>query len=477
MSENTVEDEFEIALAYAYKAAFGKEASQDWLRALAMRFGVHGSVATLDQAGDAIGVTRERVRQVAKRVEPFLKRASVSNLREVAEVLAARSPVPEPIGRRLARTGLTRPTMSGAGFLNILKLLGTSAVELVGTDLVQVDDWLVNESEVPVMKSMSMAKKHTSAYGLTTVEEIRQALATPAYPLDSSDIRRILRAEPSVKWAGDWLWVERENDGLHANRLINTARSILSVNSPQTIASIHEGARRMWKFRGLDILPPTEAMRIFFEQSPYFTVDKDTVESVTPLKYRDLLGEVTATMIDVLKSSPFQVMDRQSLTEACDDAGIAPGTYGIWTTYAEWMERFAPNVWGLRGSNPNPAAVETIRLAAKARSKAEPRRKAWAWSTDGSAVQTLDVTTSILASGVLSFDQGIHGLLAGSPLDVFESGEKIATVKLGAEHGFSWGWHQVFNFVGAKQGDVLQVRVNVGARTATVECGGQDLWD
>lgn len=471
------EDEVEVMLGEAYKATFKHQPSEDWLRAIALRVGTKGDVATLDEAGGAIGVTRERVRQVMTKLQPQLRGMVIPRAREIAEMLVARSPVPEPIGRSLARSGMTRNTLTGKAFLNILKLTGTSPTELVGTDLVCVDDWLVELSEVPVMKAVPMARKHTSSYGMTTVEEIRQALASPDSALDSTDIRRVLKRETNIKWAGEWLWVEKESDGLHANRLINTARSILSVNSPQTIASIHEGARRMWKFRQLDILPSIAAMEVFFDESPFFNVENDLVRPIEPLDYHVLLGSTTATMIDILKGSPYQVMDRQSLTEACDDAGISKGTYGIWTTYAEWMERFGPNVWGLRGSSPNPAAVEAIREAAKARLKAEPRRKLWSWTVDGRIAQTMDVTTSFMNSGVMSFVPEIQSMLAGRSLAVILNGEKIATVKLGDDHSFCWGWHPAISAMGAKRGNVLRITVDVVAKTAELQVGNQELWN
>ncbi|WP_372460302.1 hypothetical protein [Microbacterium profundi] len=476
MTNLRFEDEVETLLAQAHLAAFGREPSERWLTAIAMRVGTRGPIATLDEAGDAIGVTRERVRQVMKKVEPQLKGATVPRAREIAETLVARSPMPEPIGRRLARSGATRPTLTGRSFLNILRLAGTSPRELVGTDLVSVDDWLVEESEVRVMGALSLANKHTSTYGMTTVEEIRQALAHPDFPLDTMDIRRVLKREQNIKWAGEWLWVDKAHDGLHANRLINTARSILSVNSPQTVVSIHEGARRLWRFRRLDILPPVAAMSVFFKESPHFTVDDDLINLIEPLNYHDILGDTTATMIDVLKSSPYQVMDRQSLNEACDDAGIAKGTYGIWTTYAEWMEGFGPNVWGLRGSKPNPAAVDAIRAASRARLKAEPRRKSWSWAPNGLIAQTMDVTTSFINSGVLTFVPEVQGMLAGQSLEVMLGGKHVATAKLGADHSFCWGWHPAINAMEAKSGDVLRITVNISARTAEVQLGGQEFW-
>ena len=477
MTNPRFEDDVEALLVKAYTAAFKREPSEDWFKAIAMRVGTKGDVATLEEAGDAIGVTRERVRQVMANIEPQLEGNTVPRAQEIAETLVARSPVPEPIGRQLAALGMTRPTLTGKAFLNIIKLIGTSPTDLVGRDLVRVDDWLVEESEVPVMKAAAMANKHTSSYGMTTVEEIRQALASPDNPLDATGIRRVLNRESNIKWAGEWLWVEKDHDGLHANRLVNTARSILSVNSPQTVESIHEGARRTWKFRGLDILPPIAAMRVFFEESPYFVVEDDLVRPIEPLDYGGILGSTTATMIDILKGSPYQVMDRQSLNEACSDAGIPQGTYGIWTTYAEWMESFGPNVWGLRGSSPNPAAVDAIRKAARARLKAGPRRKSWAWAPDGRIAQTMDVTTSFLSSGVLSFVPEIQNMLAGQSLAIMLDGTQVATAKLGDDHSFCWGWHSAIAAIGAKRGDVLRITVDMVAKTVELQVGGQELWN
>ena len=477
MSGPTLEDEVEAVLAESYETAFGTRPSEDWMKAIAMRVGTRGEVATLDEAGSAIGLTRERVRQVMDRLLPKLDGKSVPRLRQVAELLVERSPVPEPIGQQLAKSGMSRLGLTGEAFLNIVKLLGTSPTRLVGTDLVAVDQWLVEESDIPVMSALATASRHTSSYGMTTVEEIRQVLATPANTLDPAAIERVLKRTPSVHWAGEWLWVEKDHDGLHSNRLVNTARSILSVNSPQTVASIHEGARRMWKFRQLDILPPIGAMKSFFEQSRYFLVEGDLTHPIDPLDYHQILGAKTATMIDVLKASPYQVMDRQSLMEACTDAGISRGTSGVWTTYKEWMAGFGPNVWGLRGSSPNPAAVEEIRRAAASRRRAEPRRKKWGWTTDGQISQTMDVTTSFLSSGVMAFAPGIQSLLAGQSLAIIYNGTEAAVIKLGEDHTFCWGWHPAIKATGMLRGDVLRVTIDTAKKIGEIQVGGQELWN
>ncbi len=472
----TFESTAEYLLAKAHHAAFGKPPTGPWLRAIAMRAGTRGPVATLADAGAAAGVTRERMRQVMKKLAPHLEGGIDPRAVDLARELVAHSPVPEPIGAQFDAAGLTRSTLTGEGFLNFLNLAGVSPTDLVGTDLVCVDGWVVEASELPVMNAVTVVRRQTSSFGMTTVEEVQRTLSSADTAVDPSDIERILRGEPTVRWSGRWLWMEKD-DSLHANRLVNTARSILSVNSPLSVGSIHDGAKRMWKFRKVAVLPPVSAMQGFFEASPYFIVEGDMVRSLEPLDYHVVQGEITAAMIDVLKESPYQVMDRRSLEEACADAGVPAGTFGVWTTYAEWMEKFGHDVWGLRGSSPSAAAVKAIRDAAKARRKAESRRKAWVRDRAGRFVQTMDVTTSFVSSGVMSFVPEIHEMFAGESLTVVHGGEEVGTAKLGANHSFCWGWGRVIRKLGVQPGQVVRLAADVDSRTVELTIGNEELWD
>lgn len=473
----TLEDEVEALLLEAYADSHrGKLPTPEKAAAIFMRAGTGGEVARLQDAGDVAGITRERMRQIMNKVQRAARGKSLNSLRTVAMELVRESPVPEPIGGSLCRNGLTRPTLTGKALLGFFDLIGSSPEEVVGRPLNCVNGWLVEGSEAPVMGALAEAKRQTSSYGMTTVEEIRLALATASHMPDPEDIKRLLDAEPSVRWAGHWLWVEK-NDNVHANRLVNTARSILSVNAPQSAASIHEGCRRVWKFRKLDVLPPASAMQAFFEASPYFRVDEGLVSPTEPLDYRQLLGEVSGSMIDVLKSTPHQIMDRYSLAEACEEAGISSGTHGIWTTYAEWMEHFGPAVWGLRGSNPSPAVVRAVRDAARARSSAEARRREWWWGPDGSAIQVMYVRTPFLSSGVMTFAPGLHEMLAGQSLELDVNGQRAATVKVGEGHPWSWGWLPALRATQAGVGDVAKITVDLTSMTARLEIGTNNLWD
>ena len=89
----------------------------------------------------------------------------------------------------------------------------------------------------------------------------------------------------------------------------------------------------------------------------------------------------------------------------------------------------------------------------------------------------MDVTTSFLGSGVLSFVPEIQSMLAGQLLAIMLGGKQVATVKLGDDHSFCWGWHPAIAAMGAKRGDVLKITVNMAKRTAEIQIGDQELWN
>lgn len=362
-----------------------------------------------------------------------------------------------------------------ASLLSIIELVGSDVWDKVGTTLEISGDWLVDVRDKAVTDASRIAAKHTSRFGMTTLEDVRQALSTPTQTVELDDARRILEADPDVQWAGTWLWVAKA-DSVRSNAMVNTVRSILSVNSPQTVESLQAGLRRHWKFRSRDIVPTVEAMRVFLQASPMFDVHDGLVSSVEPLDYHDVHGEVAASMIDVLKESPYQVMDRASLQEACADAGIAAGTYGVWTTYAEWMDTFGTNVWGLRGSNPSPAVVAEVQRAAKLRHASEAHRTEWTWSPDGGVVLSADVSTSARTSGTFSFDPSLLEQVGSAQFDLTYDGAPAGRLKTSEHHYWTWGWGKVFAATQAKVGDVLRITLDLAAGTGVVVKGGQELW-
>lgn len=472
----TIEEQVQNVINFAYLASLGTWPSEKWSAGLAVRYGVHSPPGTLQVAGDVVGVTRERVRQVTVEIEPLVRGSWAPALDEILLLLVERSPLADPIGTVTATLGLSRSTLTGASLLGFVNLLGTDVSHVTGTNLVLADGWIVDKREVKVVSAAKVVSKHTSTFGMTSLEDVRQEVSTAGAPADLDDVRRVLQANLRIGWAGDWVWFNKDDDNSRANSMVNTIRSMLSVNTPQTVQSLQEGLRRNAKFRKRDIVPPAGAMATFLQQSPYFVVTDGLVSPVVELDYHAVHGEVAASIIDVLKASPFGVMDRASLYEACTSAGISLHTVTVWTSYAEWMEGFDTNVWGLRGSNPNPAVVAEVKKAAKTRHASEAHETRWSWSPEGAIILTMDVSTSARTTGTFAFDAQFPAIVGSRKFTLLQDNMAIGELSTSGEHMWTWGWHKAYAATGAKAGDVLQVTLDLATGMATVVKGGRELW-
>lgn len=249
---------------------------------------------------------------------------------------------------------------------------------------------------------------------------------------------------------------------------------MLSVNAPQSVESIYEGFCRSQKFRGRDIVPSLNAVTEFLSTHPEFAVVAGQVDLVEPLDHHEALGPVAAQMVDVLKASPFGVMDRSSLIEECTAAGIPKGTIGVWTTYAEWMQNFGRNVWGLRGTQVAPSVVEEIQAAAVRRSRTEPRERSWSWSMDGQLVLTADVNTTLWTTGVINFSPSLRRLVGARRFTVSHRNGTGGYLALSGEHDWTWGWGRSLHALGAKVGETMRATLDLSSSSAWVEIGDRD---
>lgn len=455
-----------------------------WREAITARFGLAGQPpVTLDQAAQFVPskrypsefVTRERIRQQCDKLSARLPESPwIPALQRALEVVAEASPVAASrVGELLAPYGLSHHGLHAEALLAMVQLTRTDVEVITGTCLEIRGDWLCDVRRTAVLAAPSVAGKHTSKYGLTTVEEIRQELSGPQPVINVVDIDRILRATPEIRWTSDgWLWASGGDvSSLHTNTLRNHVRNILSVNAPQTVESVYEGFRRAQKFRDRDIVPSLTAVTEFLANHPEFKVWSGQVDLVEPVDYQDALGPVAAQMVDVLKASPYGVMDRTSLVEQCTAAGISKGTIGVWTTYAEWMQTFGRNVWGLRGTPIAPSIVEEIQAAAAQRSRSERRERSWTWSPDGHLVLVADVNTLLWTTGVINFPSSLRRTVGARRFTIEHSGGFGGDLSLSGEHDWSWGWGRSLKALQAKVGDRIRATVDLSSGVANLEVG------
>lgn len=448
--------------------------SQPRLNAIADRLGWRGSKpTTLQEGGDSLGITRERVRQIEKRVrERLANRALLLPKLDLAiTLLETTTPLSEnDAAKLLADRKISRRPFSPTSIVELSNLLGRRTglafAEVKGQRFVVAS----NESDMGLTRCVQLARKLAGKAGVASVFQV--ADETQLGENGNSDsteqsfaqedlVRRVLNgAELGCEFLDeDWFWFTDLPEG--RNRLANIANRVLSVAAPQTVSGIREGVRRVFRYRALTnskysslTVPPQSVIARFFQRHPDFRIDDDSmVTSVRPLDFRQLLGEGEQILVDVLRSSALGVLDRKTLVEACLKRGINENTLSVYSSYSPIIEHIGVDLWKLRGVNVDPAAVEAVRQQNHLRRR-EQRLLDYGWTAEGKlwVAWRLPEVRSSLVFGVPG---AIRRYLADRKfVATAKNLERPLTHIAINEGGTAYGWSPILRHIGADTGDI-----------------------
>lgn len=442
-----------------------------WFAALCRRLGLDGlPPATLAEVGSQVGKTRERVRQVEARVSR--SRASgpafIPALDSLVAEILRQIPMPAADLGPLARHGShAAATLTFAGLRGIADFTG----HLAAMEGLHVDNgWLVPLSDVSTYADAErLLARHTSKYGATTIEVILDELRRKGASVPNAEaLRRFLSGRPNVAGSSDgWLFVVRTGDSPHENSLRNHFINMLSVVDRQHVGDLIDGLARSYRFRRRDVVPSMKAALSVCDSFSDFIVDGEHISLAQPVDYHSVLGDVSATVVDIFKGTPHGIMDRRSLNEAAAEAGVAAATIGVWTTYAEWMKRFDTNVWGLRGLKPSPAVVAIVKDSARRRSSREPNETAWHWLPDGRIRLLSRMNHSRMSANAAHLPSELRNILRGQRYRIacacHANGGGFGEIATSAVHTWFWGYAKWLKGHGAEWGNALQLDFELGA--------------
>jgi hypothetical protein len=460
------------------------ESKGDRLQAFIARFGWGGRpMATLEEAGQRIGVTRERIRQIQKKILDQLPKHDVfmPKLDRALRLLEDSTPLSlAQASRKIRSSGLSKSAFDIGSLLNAALLLNKKTSlkirEFPSRSMLvkdNADDWIAT-----VFKR---ARRLAGKSGVSSVYQVQTALVADGYEVSDQDIRRVLRSESTVDFLDEnWFWVI--DIPLPRNRLRNVAVKILSVVSPQPVTSVRDGVRRNFKYRSASggkwlslVVPPLDVMKQFFEKHSEFQVVDETVHLRNPQDYKNVLGDAERAMVDVLASSPSGVLDRNSFAEACISRGMNENTFSLFTSYSPVVEHAGVELWKLRGTRIDPAYLEAYR-GANNLGKRERRAMEHGWNEQGALWLAIELPKFGKSSLVVYAPAAIQRFLAGQRFDAFakDSGEACGTVAFQAT-GNSYGYGVFINKYGLDENDVLLAEFDLPEGKVLLSVGTDDL--
>ena len=300
--------------------------------------------STLAAAGDEHGYTRERVRQLERRVEAYVRRRRpmLPAVEAALDVISEAAPAPRHVvALALRNAGLALTPFDPAGVLNAAMLTGIAVEHEVSGDVVV---GLGDEGELEGI--LPSARRLARLAGAASATAVARATGS-----DPQRVARLLQVSEDVVWLGcrDWFGMPARR-----NRLAGRLRKALAVSGTIPLAEL---PLALWRRPGVVPLP-FDVLVALCRALDWVAVDPvaRTVWAAVPLDERSVLAPAERIVVAVLRDHGPLGLDYAVRLVA--ERGVNPGTAGIVIRYAPVVSTVGPDRYAVCGS------VETMAAAA-----------------------------------------------------------------------------------------------------------------
>lgn len=438
------------------------------------RFGWGGvPPLTLEEAGEKLGVTRERIRQIQKKIsekipetQPYLPALdnAITALESVAPIQVDRAI------HLLKRLGISKINFHPKSVITAAKDLqkrSTLSIKNVnGKHLV-----FSRLNSQGVNRLLDIARRLSGASGATNIFEVMDKLDEVGEEVNERRAVKLLKQLDEIRFlTDDWFWMP--DIPPHRNRLRNVTRKMLSVAHLISISDIRDGLKREYFFRNSSNkknfrVPPTNVLIEFFKQNMEFELDEnDFVRSTEYLDYKKELGEGIQAVVEILRSTPNGILERDSLREGCEARNVNLNSLEILLTYSPVLEALGSSLYKLRGISASASEVEAVRRSITSKPNIK-RVKDHGWSEEGNVYVVVRLP-KYHHSFVFGAPSAIKRFIEGQKFNgLMESGKSFGNITV-TKDGSVVGVSTYLRRVGADEGDLVKVEFNLLSETATL---------
>ncbi len=453
-------------------------------QALSDRLGWSGRrPKTLEEAGQSLGVTRERIRQIESKILKALPRDfpvyAPALDRAVAELHKAAPLSLDDAARLLQSAGISEYPFHPEALISVANHLGREH----GLDIAVArgKPFVISAgAEEPVRVVSRLVRQLSGMSGAFSIFQLQRECAKADSPFDVDRLRQLLLSIPRLvplDNVGDW-W-RMTGIAVHRDRLLNQIFKMLSVASPQTVKSLREGVSRVYRWRSSTspryhdtlVVPPAGVIAAILRDTQEVVLDGDVVSLRDPIDYRSFVGETERILVDVLRASSTGLLDRPSLARQCSSRGMNEATFGIFTTYSPLLEHPALGIWKLRGIIVDPAAVEAARQALKD----VPRMRRvlnYGWTSDGRIWMAARIP-EFAGSMVVGIPSPLREMLGGKTFTAtFPDGlacGSLSSAKKGEGWETLWGFSPFIRMAALEEGDVMKMTFDLETASVVLE--------
>ncbi len=468
--ENLTLDEELDELTRACRSVDRGLLTPDGMQMFRMRHGLDGEPpATLEAAGQSVGLTRERARQVTdprrSGLQDALRCSVAPALERALNLIADSAPCrPEDVPDILIASGIAERSYSFESIGSIARLFGRDVPFTVDQNVGVIRP----EMREGIARAVRSARKSVEHVGVGNISDVYSECVLDDGSVGEDEIRAALELLEGFEWLGnqsEYFLIST----LTRNRLLNQITKVMSVAGSIEIGELRDGVSRHYRMVGLR--HPTAVLSEFCEKSGFLCVDGSRVIGLDGLPdWSEALDGIELTLAELLFDSG-PIMRKTDLMEEAMARGCNENSLGVYLTYSPILRQFARGVWGLRGAEASAAEIAAL-VPSLGKTKV---LKGSGWTSSGRVWTCHRLTSGAVGSAVLTTPAGFREVLRGK-YELFE-GRGQAKTKIGdlVVQGQMWGLSPFFSSGRVEAGDWVRIEYDLTERTAELRIGGEEL--
>lgn len=441
----------------------------------AMRYfgwdGLGGS--TLQVAGDLVGTTRERVRQVAAKIvsrlaagptyAPVLDRslALVEAACGAEDMVSA-----DRLEEALVEAGMTADLFRLTGLLRAAEILGrpiARQLTTVGSSRLILAADAAQRIEIVHQE----ARRILERWGVTTVAEVEARVREKTGPGMVLDVQKIVQTLPGFAWLDDatgWFWI----GPAFGTRLYNQISKIVAVSPTIQLGELRAGVGRPHRMQGF--APPKRVLAALLQARGGYRLKGETVVVDPAPDWRAVISGVESILVDVLRLKG-GISSRVELEEDCVARGVNRSTFYVNLGYSPIIARVGPGVYALRGVAIAPGVVDSL-VTHKPRGRV---LQDYGWTPHGNVWLGYRLSANTIAAGVISIPAALAEFVTGEFTITDTKGLLLG--RLGTRDYAAWGLSPLIARRGLEAGDYLSLTIDPKSRTAIARWGSEPPWE
>ncbi|MEZ5963093.1 MAG: DNA-directed RNA polymerase subunit alpha C-terminal domain-containing protein [Planctomycetota bacterium] len=422
---------------------------------------------TLDAVGQAFGVTRERVRQIAAKAVKSLNARSIfrDRLMQALRMLATVAPCSvREASIALQGEGLIEEKVDAGVVLELADRLQLSSDVLaleIGTSKL-----IVRSSDAEsIKKVVSSVPRQVDHWGAIAMEDLiqDQSANNASLTIPPEALTQVVSGLPGFEWLdsdGQWFWIK----GRSRNRVVNRIRKILSVTDTLSLRELRAGVARDHCMEGF--APPRHVLAKMCESLPFAEVEGAIVRRAKAIS-RSVLGEAERKLVEILEANG-GCMATDDVEAAAQRAGV--GDPSIWRqlTYSSTITRPAPGTYALRGAILDPSQV----VPPARRDPTKRRVVDSGWTSEGHPWVAMEVSRASLRRGIVTVPASLKRFVQGKWDVKLRDGRSVGELTVNVQS--AWGLRAAFVRRGIDEGDVVILEWDTSTRRVLLVLGSDE---